>query len=171
MKRIRAHSRGESGLTLIEFLMAMGISSLILGALGMIVIQFSNLTRIQRASLTMDHELQNAATLLNGDAVSAIAGTVTVGAPTSTLVLYIPTYTFGQVGAPVTQTVTYTHSTSEGGLIRVDDSGPMTIARHIDSMDFGPAGPISITMRIALTTTIGDRSRNMAFTISRRPAH
>ena len=157
-------------MTLVEFLVAMGISSLILSALGMIVIQFSNLTRIQKDSLTLDHELQSAATVLNGDMVSAITGTVTVQALTKTLVLYIPTYTFGQVGAPVTKTITYTHSTNDGGLTRVDESGPMIIARHVDSMDFGPAGPISITMRIALTTTIGDRSRNMAFTISRRPA-
>ena len=169
MSGFRQHSSGESGLTLVEFLMAMGISSLIISALGMIVIQFSNLTRIQKNSLTLNHELQSAATVLNGDLVSAIAGTVTMGAPTSTLVVYLPTYTFGQVGAPVTQTITYTHSTSEGGLTRVDDIGPMTIARHVDSIDFGPAGPISITMRIALTTTMGDLSRNMAFTISRRP--
>ena len=168
MRGVRQALRGERGLTLIELLAATGIGVLIMGVLGTVFFQFTNMTLLQQDSLTLNHQLQSATSVLSRDVVSAQSGTATDGAPTKTLTLRTPVLTFGQADEPVTRIITYTCSTGDGILWREEASGPMVVARHIESVDFGPSGPVGTMVHIVITATIRSESRSATLELRRR---
>lgn len=160
--------RKEGGFTLIETMMATAIGALILGAVVAALYQFNALTTLYQDSLTLNHQIQSVAAVLNRDVVSAGAGT----AAANTLTLEIPRYTFGVMitsTEPITDTITYTHVTSDDVLTRDEGSGALIVARQVDSVDFGPTGSISTTLQVTITVAIRDRSQTTTLEFNSRP--
>ena len=162
--------RVERGFTLIELMIALAVLGLLSAALGTAIYQFWTVTRLQQATVKLSAQLQQAASLLNRDVVSAAGGTA--GNP---LVLQIPEYVFGSLGEPITHTVTYVHDPDAQLLTRQEDGGnPIIVARYIVSMTVEPPGPIiSTTEEITITMTaaldVPESSRTMQLVLSRRP--
>ncbi|MBC7256280.1 MAG: hypothetical protein H5T66_09290, partial [Chloroflexi bacterium] len=61
---------------MIETLMAVAISALIVGTLGVAIYQFSRLTKEYQHSFSAGAELENISTLLNHDVIAASSGQV-----------------------------------------------------------------------------------------------
>jgi len=142
--------RVERGFTLIELMIALAVLGLLSAALGTAIYQFWTVTRLQQATVKLSAQLQQAASLLNRDVVSAAGGTA--GNP---LVLQIPEYVFGSLGEPITHTVTYVHDPDAQLLTRQEDGGnPIIVARYIVSMTVEPPGPIISTTEDGVFTTI-----------------
>ena len=156
----------EAGFTLIETMMATAIGALVLGAVVAMLYQFNSLTTLYQDSLTLNHQIQSAAAALNRDVVSAASGTVEA----HRLTLQIPWYEFGKM-ITSTDTITYTHVTDDHVLTRDEGSGGLIVARHVDSVDFGPSGSISTTLQVTITVTIPIRVRRQTATLEfhRRP--
>lgn len=166
LKGDRALPSDGGGFTFLESMLSTAISALCLGAVLVAIFQINSLTCQQQDSLTLSQQLQNVATLLNHDVVSAASGMVS----TESLTLQIPTYTFGQPATdPVTRTVVYTCSgpASEKTMTRDDGGGSTTIARHLESVDFGSWGN---TLQITVTAVIRDQSCSTTLTFDRRPS-
>ena len=165
LKDDRALPSDEGGFTFLESMLSTAISALCLGAVVVAIFQINSLTCQQQDSLTLSQQLQNVATLLNHDVVSAASGTVS----TESLTLQIPTYTFGEETGPVTRTIVYTCSgpASEKTMTRDDGGGSTIIARHLESVDFGSWGN---TLQITVTAVIRDQSCSTTLTFDRRPS-
>lgn len=159
--------RQERGFTLTETLLATAISALIMTSLGVAIYQFSHLTRMQQDALSANHALQGAMSMLNRDVLSAATGQV----QGNTLILYAPTYVFGQAGTPVTRTVTYTLSSAS--LMRNDGQSAVTVARNVQSIQYGPLNPttgaITTTLNVTLTVQLRDQVRTATVSFQRRP--
>jgi prepilin-type N-terminal cleavage/methylation domain-containing protein len=159
--------RQERGFTLIETLLATAISALLISSLGMTIYQMSHLTRMQQDALSTNHALQGAMSMLNRDVVSAATGRV----QGNTLTLHAPTYVFGQAGTPVTRTVTYTLSSAS--LVRSDGQSAVTVARNVQSIQYGPLDPttgaITTTLNVTLTVQLRDQVRTATVSFQRRP--
>jgi len=156
--------RGEIGATLLEILVAGAISAVVIALVGATLFQFNRLTRLQNDALTLDHQLEKAAALLGHDAIAAADGT----AATDALTLTVPVHAFGVADDPIPLTVTY--SIEDDTLIRDDGSGSLVVARYLDAVDFGPGGPISTTVGLAMTVTVHEESRSASWAFCRRPA-
>jgi len=164
MRSEAAATLDQAGFTLVELMVALCISALVLSGLGMALYQFNSVTRLHQDTLLLNQQIQNAATVLNRDVVGASGGTVAG----DSLSLGIPTYTFGQVTDPITETITY--SLESDTLKRNDGSQTMVVARYIAGADFGPPGPISTTLSITLTGTVHGETRQTVLSFNRRPS-
>ena len=148
--------------------MTTAISALILGGLVVAIYQFNELTRLNQNSLMQSEQLQQAATVLNHDIVSAQSGQVSG----QTLSLQIPTVSFGVEDSVVTKTVIY--ALDGGGLLtRNEGGGEVVVARYIDSVSFTPTGPItsSGTVSVTIVTGIQEQADSTTFVLHRRPSN
>jgi len=168
MKTRMALVRRQKGFAFLEVMMATAISSLILGALVVTIYQFNKLTCLHHDLLTQSQQLQQVATVLNHDIVSAKSGQVSA----QRLILEIPTVTFGDEDSLSMKTIAYTLN-DDGTLTRNEDGGgALTVARYVDSVSFSPTGPISSTgtVEVTIVTEIRGKKNGTKFTLSRRPS-
>lgn len=173
----RKEAQGQRGFTLVELLLAVSIGAIITGVAVMAIWQFANLTRRHEQALTVSGQLQQAATVLNRDVVSAASGQVSEDASGEQMVLQVPRIpdgSFGTLADPMTSTITYTYSIANETLSREshdDEEGETNsrvVASYVDDVDFGPAGAVSTTVRITLSVTRGDSSGQTVLDLHRR---
>lgn len=141
--------RSEVGFTLLELLLVLAIGALVLGGLTVTVYQLSHVTVQGQAELKAQHQLQNVASWLNRDAVSAFNATVA----TSVVTFTIPVYDFGQDRVAVNREVSYSYSEGTGTLTRSYGGESQIVGRNLESMQFSPAGEVSDTLLVTVTAS------------------
>jgi prepilin-type N-terminal cleavage/methylation domain-containing protein len=155
--------KDERGITLIELLVVLAIAGLITGTLVMAIYLIYQVIGRSSNELGVQHDLQNAATWLNRDVLSASRAEVSG----SRMVLEIPYFAGTSF---LTRTITYTLA-ADGTLTR--DSGDCTliIARHIDSDPFPSVGTILApsVVTVTLRSKKGDVAGSGTFALKMRP--
>ncbi|MEA3459161.1 MAG: prepilin-type N-terminal cleavage/methylation domain-containing protein, partial [Chloroflexota bacterium] len=141
--------KDERGMTLVEILVALAITALITGILVTAIYQIYQVTGWGNNEMRVQHDLQNAATWLNRDVVSASSAEVTG----SQMVLTIPYFSAGDIS---TRTITYTHPVAGGVLTRDSVTSTVTVARHVDSVAFSATGTVTSTITITITSQASD---------------
>lgn len=158
----------EGGFSLLETLLASAISAMVMGAVVASIFMFNRLSIAQQDSLSVSHQMQQATSMLNHDVVSASSGTISEEGDDRSLSLLVPEYVYGASEEPVTKTVSYDYAADAGTLTRDEGSGAMEIARHLSSLDFGPSGEISTTVRITVGASRGDSVKEARLILYRR---
>lgn len=137
---------GQKGTTLLELTVSMAIVGVIvLGVVGLIYHELKS-TATARASVTVGHEIRNAARWISQDGMMAEGSNLIEGAqPVDQLNLaWIERYDFNNIP----------HSCSyylSGTELRRDYDGTVTtVARHISGIDFSQAGNL-LTVTISCT--------------------
>ena len=167
IRRLVGLLRGEAGFTYLESVMATAITALVLGTIVVTLYQFNVLTRRQGDSLTVNQQMENLATMLNHDVVSAREGAVASGG--TQLTLQVVRHEFNQTAEPVTTTIVYALSGAD--VARTADGVTQRVARYVSSADFGPDGPLPATVRMTLTSSLREESVPAVMTFERRPAN
>jgi hypothetical protein len=167
---VRRHERlarlglDETAFTLLETLLSMAITTLVLGAIVVIIYQFNTLTRRQSDAMLVSQQMGNLSTVLSKDVVSAREGVVSEDGAQFTL--YLVRYDFGQDTDPITMTVVYQQSGTE--LWRTEGEATRRVARYVDTVDFGPAGPLPATVQVTITTALREESLPSVLRFERR---
>lgn len=173
MRASRHHARCDlrvrPGFTVIELLITMAISGFVVGAITVGLYQINTLTRYQRDSLTANQTLESVATIMNRDIVGASQGSVYYGV----LSLSVPTYAVSQTSPPVAQSISYYLAGSN--LVRTASGGgasPLTIARNVSSIAYGPIDPmtfaITTTLNVTVTSQVHNQTRIATLSFRRR---
>lgn len=158
--------KDESAMTLVEILVALAIAGLITGTLVTAIYQIYQRTGWGSNQMRVQHDLQNAATWLNRDVVSASSAEVTG----SQMILTIPYFSSGTYTYTADiRTITYTFSTAERILARDSVTSTVTVARHIVSSPFPPTDTITSTITITLTSQAGDVTGSATLHLDMRP--
>lgn len=164
------------GFTLAETLMAIGISSLLMGTLAIAIYQFSRLTKEYQYSLSAGADLQNVATLLNRDVIAASSGQVITSTTGTQLALRIPHVTpetFAEPTVPPPIYVTYTYTAGENGigkLTRNNGSGERLLSNRVEALSFGPSRTVTSTVWVEITITVGAQTQSATLIFERRPS-
>ena len=154
--------KDERGITLTELLVVLAITAMITGILVTVIYQIFNITDWGNNELRVQHDLQNAATWLNRDVVSASEAEVTG----SQMVLTVP-YSLS-AGTILTHTVTY--SVADGTLRRRKSGGAeLIVARHVDSVDFSATGTVTSVITITITSRASDVTQSATLQLDMRP--
>ena len=154
--------KGERGITIVELLVALAITALMIGTLVTAIYQIFDITGWGNAQLVVQHDLQNAATWLNRDVLTASRAEVSG----SQMVLKVPDF----AGTIVTRTITYTLAAG-GTLILKSSDSSLVIARHVDSNPFPAAGVITApnVITVTLHSSKGDVPGSGTFALKMRP--
>ena len=148
-------------MTLVEILVALAITGLITGTLVTAIYQIYQVTGWGSNQMRVQHDLQNAATWLNRDVVSASSAEVSG----SQMVLTVPYFITDTILA---RTITYTHSASH--LTRdCGVSTVITVARHVGSVAFSPTGPVTSAITITITSWAGNVIQRATLHLDMRP--
>ncbi len=150
--------RDERGVTLVEILVALAITGLITGTLVTAIYQIYQVTGWGSNQMRVQHDLQNAATWLNRDVVSASEAGVT----DSRMVLTIP------YCITATLTVTYTYSAADRTLARDSGGSELIVARHVDSVDFSATGTVTSVIIITITSRASDVTQSATLQLDMR---
>ncbi len=164
--RLAHLGQDESAFTLLETILSMAITSLVLGAVVVTIYQFNTLTRRQSDAMLISQQMGNLATVLSQDVVSAREGVVSEYGTRLTLTLV--KYDFGADTEPITTTVVYEHIGSElwRGIV---GGAERRVARYVDAVDFGPDGPLPITVQVTIATGLRQESLPTVLRYERRP--
>ena len=158
--------RDERGMTLVEILVALAIAGLITGTLVTAIYQIYQVTGWGSNQMRVQHDLQNAATWLNRDVVSASSADVS----DSQMILTIPYFSSGTYTYTADiRTITYTFSTAEKTLARDSVTSTVTVARHVDSIGFSPTGTVTSAITITLISQAGDVTGSATLHLDMRP--
>jgi len=153
--------KDERGMTLVEILVGLAITGLITGTLVTAIYQIYQVTGWGNNQLRVQHDLQNAATWLNRDVVSASSADISG----TQMVLTIPYLSTDTI---LTRTITYTHSapwlTRDCGVSTV-----ITVARHIVTNPFPPTDTITSSITITLTSQASDVTGSATLQLDMRP--
>ncbi|MCG2769867.1 MAG: prepilin-type N-terminal cleavage/methylation domain-containing protein [Anaerolineae bacterium] len=152
--------RSQRGFTLLELMLVLAISALITSGLAMTLYQLSHLTVKGQSELKAQHQLQNVASWLNRDVVSASPSQAIVGSTTLTLTL--PYYTVGKDEMASYRTIGYSYSEEDHTLTRTQDGASQVIGREIGFISFGPAGTVTDTLSITVTVSFRGIERTSA---------
>ena len=130
---------GSAGLTLIEVVVAVGITSLAVGMIGAGLFRVHSIQGFWRDDVVATKELRRAGSILAGDALSA-QNVLDSPPPTGTLLGCVPaspasTVTFILNDTAGVHTVTY--SVTGEDLVRTYDGAPRTVARGVASASVG----------------------------------
>lgn len=159
--------KDEKGITLTELLVALALTGLIIGPLVTAIYQIYHVTGWGSNQMRVQHDLQNAATWLNRDVISASRADVS-GSRMVLTIPYFPSGTFTYTAN--IYTITYTFSTANKTLTRDSGNSTVTVARHIVSNPFPPlAEPITSTITITLTSQAGDVTQSAILQLDMRP--
>jgi Tfp pilus assembly protein PilW len=154
--------RDERGTSLTELLLVLAISGVIISALVMAIYQVSSVVSRGNSELGVQHDLQNAATWLNRDVLTASGASV--DSPEDgvyRLTLEVPCLS---TKAEVTTTIyhiTYTYSEETGDLTRDSGDSSLTVARHLSANPFPPPGTV-IDAPDSVTVTLRSREGNVS---------
>ena len=151
--------RDEGGMTLVEILVVLAITGLITGILVTVIYQIYQITGWGNNELVVQHDLQNAATWLNRDVISASEAEVI----SSRMVLTIPTSIIDTIN------ITYTYSEAEGTLSRDSGASSLIIARHVDSVDFSATDTVTSAIIITITSRASDVTQSATLYLDLRP--
>ena len=144
--------RDERGITLVELLAVLAITGLIVGILATVIYQIFDITGWGNSTLVVQHDLQNAATWLNRDVLTASRAEVISG---SQMILTVPYYN-AAAGDFLTNTITYTLSGEE--LLREDASGStLVLARYVDPSRFSFSPTDIVTAPNTITVTLASK--------------
>jgi len=133
MKHTIAFGGKRRGFTLVEMVLATAIGALVVGALVVSLYQVSEVTRGFQDTLDASGQIQAVANVLNHDAMAACSSQ----AATGHLTLYVPEHTFGVASEPITHTITYQFSATDGTLARSDgEGGSAVVGRNLVSVAF-----------------------------------
>ncbi len=158
--------RDERGMTLVEILVALAIAGLITGTLVTAIYQIYQVTGWGSNQMRVQHDLQNAATWLNRDVVSASSAEVT----DSQMVLTIPYYPSGSsIYTPTIRTITYTFSAPERILARDSVTSTVTVARHVEDVAFSGTDTVTSAITITLTSQAGVVTGSATLHLDMRP--
>lgn len=156
----------ERGMTLVEILVALAITALITGTLVTAIYQIYQVTGWGNSELRVQHDLQNAATWLNRDVISACSAEVSG----SQMILTIPYYPSGSsIYTPTIRTITYTFSAAERILARDSVTSTVTVARHVEDVAFSGTGTVTSVITITITSQAGDVTRSAILQLDMRP--
>lgn len=176
MNGARRAFRAGQGFTLVELLIAVAISGLLLGTLGVAIYQFSRITREYQHSFSAGAELENVSTLMNHDIIAASSGRVitsTTGAQLALRIPHVTPQTFAEPTVPPPIFVTYTYTAgpnATGRLTRNEGSGERLVASHIEALSFGPSRTVTTTVWVEITVTVGEQTQSATLVFERRPA-
>jgi len=137
--------KDERGMTLVESLVALAIAGLITGILVTAIYLIYEVTGWGNSQLSVQHDLQNAATWLNRDVLTASKANITQEVSGSQVTLTIP-YSITDTTI-LTHTITYEYSPETGNLTR--DS--VIIARYVNSEPFSQTGVITAPNVVPVT--------------------
>jgi len=157
---------GQRGFTLIEMLIAISIGALVISIIGMALYQISSLSIKGKDELLVQHQLQNVASWLHRDVVTASSIVVNGAAITLT----IPYYEFGEDQETQYRNISYTFSDSDGTLTRSSEGQSEIVGRYIDSINFGASGTVTDTLTVTMTVEIRNSRRTSVLTLDLRPA-
>jgi len=162
IRHVLSGSEGdERGMTLTELLLFLAIIGLMTGTLVTAIYQIYHVTGWGGNQMRVQHDLQNAATWLNRDVVSASRADVSG----SQMVLTIPYFSTGTI---LTRTITYTHSAPH--LIRYSgDSTVITVASHVGSVAFSPTGKVTSAITITITSWASNVTQSTTLHLDMRP--
>ena len=166
LRQIRAR-KNESGFTLLEFMLVLTITALTMGGVAMTISQLSGLTLKGQSELTVQHQLQNVASWLNRDVVSASQAVV----GSTTLTLTQPYYAFGRDHLVISNTIGYSFIGDSGTLVRTEDGDSQTIGREISAVSFGPTGTVTDSLGVTLTATYRGTERISALSFELRASN
>jgi len=142
--------RSEQGMTYLESMLSMAITALVLGTVVITLYQFNVVTRRQSDTLSTSQQMDNLATILNHDVVSATEGAVSGDG--TVLTLSKVKHEFNSTAPPITTTVQY--SLAGSSLERLASGNTQNVARLVRSVDFGPDGILDRTVVVTVTTGI-----------------
>ncbi len=145
----------DRGATLTEIIVALFLTSLVLGLLGTAIYQIFSATRWGNESLAAMHDLEIAGVWLSRDAREALSFTPGSGTLYGTL----------DCGDSTAQ---YSYDSANTALVRTAQGRSLTVARHIaqqNDVQFTVDGSL---VTVSLTSTSGSTSRNATFQISMR---
>ena len=160
--------RDERGMTLVEILVALAITALITGTLVTAIYQIYQVTGWGSNQMRVQHDLQNAATWLNRDVVSASSAHI---ASASQMTLTIP-YLDSMITDTVTvytRVITYTFSITDSTLTRDSGDSTLIVARHVNSFIPSPTGTVTSVITITITSQAGDVTRSATLHLDMRP--
>ena len=161
IRHVLSGSEGdERGMTLAELLLALAITGLIMSTLVTAIYQIYHVTGWGGNQMRVQHDLQNAATWLNRDVVSASRADVSG----SQMVLTIPYLSTGTI---LTRTITYTHSAPH--LIRDSGVSTVTVASHVGSVAFSPTGKVTSAITITITSWASNVTQSTTLHLDMRP--
>jgi len=153
-------------MTLVEILVALAITGLITGILVTAIYQIYQVTGWGSNQMRVQHDLQNAATWLNRDVVSASSAEVTG----SQMILTIPYYPSGTYTYTADiRTITYTFSTAEKTLARDSVTSTVTVARHVEDVAFSGTGTVTSVITITITSQASDVTGSATLHLDMRP--
>ena len=155
--------KDERGIVLTELFVVLAIGGLVTGLLVTAIYQVYHVTGWGNAELSVQHDLQNAATWLNRDVMSTSSAEVSG----SQMVLTIPYFSGSSV---LTRIITYTHSAAEASFVRDCGDSTLIVARQVDSVSFSPTGPVvTSAITITLTSRASDISGSAVLHLDMRP--
>ena len=158
--------RDEEGMTLIELLVVLAITGLITGILVTVLYQIYQITTWGNNELVVQHDLQNAATWLNRDVLSAYSANIVSA---SQMTLTIP-YVGSVITGPIhTRALTYTFSITDSTLTRDSGNSALIVARHVNSFTPSPTGTVTSTITITLSSQAGDVTGSATLHLDMRP--
>lgn len=150
----------ERGFTLVEILLAMGITALITGVLGTAIFQIFDRSASGQDTLRALSDIQNAGQWIYLDGEKAeTTNLVNNDPPVSSMTL-----TWSSEGTP--HTATYTFSNTE--LIRNHNGVETTVARYLSGADFAISDEL-ITINMTSAPGNGGVSKEVTYNVWVRP--
>ena len=138
-------ARSAAGYTLIEVMVAIGITSLVVGIFGTSVYQVVSLQTYWRDDVGANRELRRAGTWFSNDSLNAVTTSLTDGAAS------VNTLTMNWVSGGSNVSATYSVSNDE--LIRNFEGQQLPVARDVSSATFSISNKL---LTFTLTVNSGD---------------
>ena len=137
--------RDERGLSLTELLLVLAIGGMIVGVLATAIYQIFDITAWGNNELVVQHDLQNAATWLNRDVLTASRAKIDAPeAGSYEMTLEVPHLSADEVVTTAIRYTYYTDTYSEeekrGTLTRSSGGSSLTVARYVIANPFPPLG-------------------------------
>jgi len=158
--------RDERGMTLVEILVALAITGLITGILVTAIYQIYQVTGWGSNQMRVQHDLQNAATWLNRDVVSAYSAHIVSASEMTLTIPYVDSMITDTVN---TRVITYTFSITDSILTRDCGDSTLIVARHAISFIPSPTGMVTSAITITIISQASDVVQSATLHLDMRP--